>query len=117
MLPVEGGRWLVTLLGGGRDYPPADDEGFLEFARSLASPVMFDAIKDAEPLTPVRSHRATKNRRRHYERLRRQPPPARPPPTQPVRASEQKRKRLPTERQGHGLKTYCLQAVPLSLCG
>lgn len=73
MLPVEGGRWLVTLLGGGRDYPPADDEGFLEFARSLASPVIFDAIKDAEPLTPVRSHRATENRRRHYERLRRQP--------------------------------------------
>ena len=73
MLPVEGGRWLVTLLGGGRDYPPTDEEGFLEFARGLASPVMYDAIKGAEPLTPVRSHRATENRRRHYERLRRQP--------------------------------------------
>lgn len=73
MLPVEGGRWLVTLLGGGRDYPPTDDEGFLEFARGLASPVIYDAIKEAEPLTPVRSHRATENRRRHYERLHRQP--------------------------------------------
>ena len=73
MLPVEGGRWLLTLIGGGRDYPPADDEGFLEFARSLASPVIYDAIKSAEPLTPVRSHRATENRRRHYERLSRQP--------------------------------------------
>ena len=73
MLPVEGGRWLVTLIGGGRDYPPADDEGFLEFARSLKSPVIHDAIKGAEPLTPVRCHRATGNRRRHYERLKRQP--------------------------------------------
>ena len=73
MLPVEGGRWLVTLIGGGRDYPPADDEGFLEFARSLTSPVIYDAIKGAEPLTPVRTHRATENRRRHYERLKRQP--------------------------------------------
>ena len=73
MLPVEGGRWLVTLLGGGRDYPPSDDEGFLEFARSLASPVIYDAIKGAEALTPIRSHRATENRRRHYERLNRQP--------------------------------------------
>jgi 2-polyprenyl-6-methoxyphenol hydroxylase-like FAD-dependent oxidoreductase len=73
MLPVEGGRWLVTLLGGGRHYPPADEEGFLEFARSLPSPIIYDAIKGAEPLTPIRSHRATENRRRHYERLRRQP--------------------------------------------
>src|SRR5215207_5783483 len=73
MLPVEGRRWLVTLLGGGRDYPPVDEEGFLEFARSLPSPVIYDAIKGAEPLTPVRGHRATENRRRHYERLRRQP--------------------------------------------
>lgn len=73
MLPVEGGRWLLTLIGGGRDYPPADEEGFLEFARSLASPVIYDAVKSAEPLTPVRCYRATENRRRHYERLRRQP--------------------------------------------
>ncbi len=73
MLPVEGGRWLVTLLGGGRDYPPTDEEGFLDFARGLSSPVIYDAIKSAEPLTTVRSHRATENRRRHYERLRRQP--------------------------------------------
>ncbi|HWS85365.1 MAG TPA: hypothetical protein VN282_00100 [Pyrinomonadaceae bacterium] len=73
MLPVEGGRWLVTLIGGDRDYPPADEEGFLEFARSLASPVIYDAIRRAEPLTPVRGHRATENRRRHYERLSRQP--------------------------------------------
>lgn len=73
MLPVEGGRWLLTLIGGGRDYPPADDAGFLEFARSLPSPVIYDAVKSAEPLTPVRSHRANENRRRHYERLERQP--------------------------------------------
>ncbi|HEX7318115.1 MAG TPA: hypothetical protein VF297_29700 [Pyrinomonadaceae bacterium] len=73
MLPVEGGRWLATLIGGDRDYPPTDDEGFMEFARSLPSPVIHDAIKSAEPLTPVRGHRATENRRRHYERLQRQP--------------------------------------------
>ncbi len=73
MLPVEGGRWLVTLLGGDRDYPPTGDAEFLAFARGLPSPVIYDAIKGAKPLTPVRSHRATENRRRHYERLRRQP--------------------------------------------
>ena len=28
MMPIEGNRWIVTLLGGGRDYPPTDDAGF-----------------------------------------------------------------------------------------
>ncbi|MDQ3257596.1 MAG: FAD-dependent monooxygenase, partial [Acidobacteriota bacterium] len=73
LFPVEGGRWLVTLSGGGRDYPPTDEAGFVEFARSLASPMLYDAIKDAAPLSPIHSYRATENRLRHYERLSRWP--------------------------------------------
>src|SRR5262249_42064637 len=30
--PVEGGRWLVSLVGGDGDYPPTDEAGFLAFA-------------------------------------------------------------------------------------
>jgi 2-polyprenyl-6-methoxyphenol hydroxylase-like FAD-dependent oxidoreductase len=70
LFPVEGNRWLVTLQGGDRDYPPSDDTGFLEFARSLRSPMLYEAIADAEPFTPISSYRATENRLRHYERLR-----------------------------------------------
>jgi 2-polyprenyl-6-methoxyphenol hydroxylase-like FAD-dependent oxidoreductase len=70
LFPVEGDRWLVTLQGGDRDYPPVDDSGFLEFARSLRSPLLYEAIKDAKPITPISSYRATENRLRHYERLR-----------------------------------------------
>ena len=73
LFPVEGDRWLVTLSGGGRDYPPTDEAGFVEFARSLASPLLYDAIKDAAPLSPIHSYRATENRLRHYERLSRWP--------------------------------------------
>jgi 2-polyprenyl-6-methoxyphenol hydroxylase-like FAD-dependent oxidoreductase len=69
LFPVERGRWLVTLQGGDRDYPPIDDAGFLEFARSLRSPMLYEAIKNAHPLTPVSSYRATENRLWHYERL------------------------------------------------
>jgi 2-polyprenyl-6-methoxyphenol hydroxylase-like FAD-dependent oxidoreductase len=50
--PVEGGRWLVSLVGGDGDYPPTDDAGFLAFARSLRSPELYEAIARAEPLTP-----------------------------------------------------------------
>jgi 2-polyprenyl-6-methoxyphenol hydroxylase-like FAD-dependent oxidoreductase len=70
LFPVEGNRWLVTLQGGDGDYPPADETGFLEFARTLRSPLLFEAIKYAEPLTPISSYRATQNRLQHYERLK-----------------------------------------------
>jgi 2-polyprenyl-6-methoxyphenol hydroxylase-like FAD-dependent oxidoreductase len=71
--PVEGGRWLVSLIGGDGDYPPTDEAGFLAFARSLRSPALYKAIAGAEPLTPIAGQRATENRLRHYERLGRFP--------------------------------------------
>ena len=71
--PVEGGRWLVTLAGAAKDYPPTDDAGFLDFARSLPAPEVYAALKDAEPLTPISGYRRTENRLRHYERLTRFP--------------------------------------------
>ncbi|MCC3510695.1 MAG: 2-polyprenyl-6-methoxyphenol hydroxylase-like oxidoreductase [Microcoleus sp. PH2017_17_BER_D_A] len=69
IFPIEGNRWLVTLGGGDRDYPPADAAGFVEFARSLPTPMIYDAIKDAKAIAPVYSYRGTENRLRHYERL------------------------------------------------
>jgi len=73
ILPVEGDRWFVTLTGGGRDYPPADEADFLAFARTLRAPTLYEAILGAEPLSPVYSYRRTENRLRHYERLPRWP--------------------------------------------
>jgi 2-polyprenyl-6-methoxyphenol hydroxylase-like FAD-dependent oxidoreductase len=73
LLPQEGNRWIVTLLGVGGDYPPTDEEGFLEFAAGLRSPLLYEAIRDAEPLTPISSYRRTANHRRHYERMSRWP--------------------------------------------
>lgn len=65
--PIEGDRWLLSLYGFGRDYPPTDEVGFLEFARTLRSPILYEAVKDAKPLSPVYSYRRTENRLRHYE--------------------------------------------------
>jgi 2-polyprenyl-6-methoxyphenol hydroxylase-like FAD-dependent oxidoreductase len=69
VVPVEGGRWLVSLVGGDGDYPPTDEAGFLGFARSLRSPALYEAITGAEPLSPIAGQRATENRLRHYDRL------------------------------------------------
>jgi 2-polyprenyl-6-methoxyphenol hydroxylase-like FAD-dependent oxidoreductase len=73
LVPIEGGRWMVALVGAGRDYPPTDDRGFLDFARGLRSPLLYETIRDARPVSPIYGFRNTDNRRRHFERLRRWP--------------------------------------------
>ena len=73
IFPIEGGYWMVTLGGWLRDYPPDDDAGFLNYARCLAQPDLYEAIKEAEPVSPIAVYRYTANRWRHYERLSRLP--------------------------------------------
>jgi len=68
--PVEDGRWIVTLGGIEGHYPPTDEQGFVDFLGRLRSPLIADAVKLAEPLTPVYGHRAMANRFRHFERWR-----------------------------------------------
>jgi 2-polyprenyl-6-methoxyphenol hydroxylase-like FAD-dependent oxidoreductase len=67
---VEGNRWLVTLGGLHGVHPPSNEEGYLEFARGLAVPDVYQAIADAEPLTSITTHHFHTNTRRHYDRLR-----------------------------------------------
>ena len=43
LYPLEKNRWIVTLWGGDGDYPPTTEFGFLEFARSLPSPLLYRA--------------------------------------------------------------------------
>ena len=73
ILPIEGNRWLVTLAGYLGDHAPADEPGFLEWARSLPTPDVYNAIKDAEPLGPIMVHRYPFSRRRYFEKLARLP--------------------------------------------
>ncbi|MGF1470675.1 MAG: FAD-dependent oxidoreductase [Rubrobacteraceae bacterium] len=71
---VEGGLWTAVMIGIGEEHqPPTDPDRFLDFARSLPSPVIADAIEHAEPVSPVYGYRRTANRRRHYEKLRKLP--------------------------------------------
>jgi 2-polyprenyl-6-methoxyphenol hydroxylase-like FAD-dependent oxidoreductase len=64
---------ILSLTGILGDHPPTDPQGFLEFARTLPVPDVYQAIRDAEPLdTPV-SFGFPASTRRRYERLRRFP--------------------------------------------
>ena len=69
LAPVEGGTWLCTQAGFLGDIPPTDDAGFLEFARTLPQPHIYELLRRAEPLTPVVAHKFPADMRRHYERL------------------------------------------------
>src|ERR1700683_1882709 len=73
ILAQEEDRWIVTLGGYLGDHAPADDSGFIEFARSLQKPEIFDVIKDAEPLSSPTPYQFTATLRRHYEELSRFP--------------------------------------------
>jgi len=70
---VEDGRWVVSLNGYFGDHPPLDEQAFLEFARSLPSPEVYDAIKDAKALTAPTMHKIPSSRWWHYEKLARFP--------------------------------------------
>lgn len=67
------GEWVVTLAGALGDYPPNDREGFLEFARSLPDPCVYDLVRNAETTSEVVQARYPANLRRHYEGLKQFP--------------------------------------------
>ncbi|OEJ36241.1 FAD-dependent monooxygenase [Streptomyces agglomeratus] len=69
LLPNEGNRWIVALIGTRGGHPPTDEAGFVEFARSLRDPVVADLMAAATPTGPIRSYRGLPNWRRRYEKL------------------------------------------------
>ncbi|MFF1558747.1 NAD(P)/FAD-dependent oxidoreductase [Streptomyces sp. NPDC058279] len=70
ILPIEGDRWHVSLMGAPGGQPTRAAEDFEPFARTLRHPVMADLLQHAEPLSDVSVTHSTANRRRYYERLR-----------------------------------------------
>ncbi|MGH2509250.1 MAG: NAD(P)/FAD-dependent oxidoreductase, partial [Ktedonobacteraceae bacterium] len=67
---IEGGLWNLSLAGYLADYPPEDIEGFLEFAKQLDRPDVYDAVKNATLVSEIRSYRAPTSLRRRYEKLK-----------------------------------------------
>ncbi|PTL82313.1 hypothetical protein DAT35_19880 [Vitiosangium sp. GDMCC 1.1324] len=70
---VEGGRWIVSLNGYFGDHAPTDEAGFLEFARKLPTPYLYEYIRNAKPLTAPVTHKIPSSRWLHYERMERFP--------------------------------------------
>jgi 2-polyprenyl-6-methoxyphenol hydroxylase-like FAD-dependent oxidoreductase len=73
LLPVEGDRWLATIVGTMNEHPPDDHEGWLEFARGLPADDIYRALREAEPLSEPMAYKFPANFRVHYERMVRFP--------------------------------------------
>lgn len=69
LVPIEDGRWLVTLSGTRGGQPTALTDEFESFARDIRHPVVGELIARAEPLTDVVVTRSTINRRRFFEKV------------------------------------------------
>jgi 2-polyprenyl-6-methoxyphenol hydroxylase-like FAD-dependent oxidoreductase len=70
---IEGDRWLVLLGGWLGAGPQPDEASFLEFARQLPQPHIYEALRNAEPLGPPQRAVFSQSQWRHYERLERVP--------------------------------------------
>ncbi len=73
VLAVEGDRWLVTLVGLLGERPPADLDGFVEYARTLWARDLHELVAAAEPLGEASTGGFPSYVRRRYDRLRRFP--------------------------------------------
>ncbi|MEU3794557.1 pyridine nucleotide-disulfide oxidoreductase [Streptomyces fructofermentans] len=68
IVPIEDGRWMVSLAGTRGGEPPADPDGFLRYTLDLPHGIVGRLIANAEPLTDVFVSRSTSNSRRYLEK-------------------------------------------------
>lgn len=69
MFPVEDGKFIVTLIGYSRHYPPSDEDAFERALHDLRSPVLARTVALSRPLSPVYSYRGLVNRLRRFHDL------------------------------------------------
>jgi 2-polyprenyl-6-methoxyphenol hydroxylase-like FAD-dependent oxidoreductase len=67
--PIEGDRWIVSLGGRHDDAPGAGLDGFMAFARTLRTPTIYDAVRNARPDGEAVRFGFRDNVLRHFERL------------------------------------------------
>jgi 2-polyprenyl-6-methoxyphenol hydroxylase-like FAD-dependent oxidoreductase len=67
--PIEENRWIVSLGERHGDAPPGDVDGFMAFARTLRTPTIYNAVKNARLDGEIARYGFRDNVLRHFERL------------------------------------------------
>jgi 2-polyprenyl-6-methoxyphenol hydroxylase-like FAD-dependent oxidoreductase len=69
ILPAENQWHQVVLIGRGNDIPPIDGDEFLSYARTLPTLSVYNAIKNAKPLTGISPISFAESRWRHFAQV------------------------------------------------
>ena len=73
ILPIENGRWLVSLGRRPSGEMPSDIESFVAFTRTLRTLTAWEALRTAKPMTDVARFGFPASVRRHFHELERWP--------------------------------------------
>jgi 2-polyprenyl-6-methoxyphenol hydroxylase-like FAD-dependent oxidoreductase len=53
IVPIEGGRWSVSLCANHGEFMPDDLDGFMAFSKSFRMPTIYNAIRSARPISDI----------------------------------------------------------------
>ncbi|WP_372654621.1 phosphatidylglycerol lysyltransferase domain-containing protein [Halobacteriovorax sp.] len=67
---IEGNKWLLALIGSNKEYPSADPDEFLEFARKLTHPHIYNIIKKSKPISDISLYRGPVNEWRQFSKMK-----------------------------------------------
>jgi 2-polyprenyl-6-methoxyphenol hydroxylase-like FAD-dependent oxidoreductase len=73
IMPIEGGRWFVTISQHGATERPETWEDFVALSRQLNTPKIYNAIRNLSPLDGLRHFVFDESRWRHFEQLQKLP--------------------------------------------
>jgi 2-polyprenyl-6-methoxyphenol hydroxylase-like FAD-dependent oxidoreductase len=69
MLPVEHGRWMMSVAGRCGDHPPGEWDALLGYLRGLNTPTIFNAVGKSVPVSRLARFGFPESIWRHYGRL------------------------------------------------
>ncbi|RMF28625.1 MAG: hypothetical protein D6752_07345 [Candidatus Nitrosothermus koennekii] len=69
LLKIEDQKWMVGALGINKNYPPTDNDGFLNYLKMLEDDSIYKFVKDSKPVSKPYSYREIGSKRYHYEEI------------------------------------------------
>jgi 2-polyprenyl-6-methoxyphenol hydroxylase-like FAD-dependent oxidoreductase len=70
ILPVEGHRWIMSVASIGGDRPPRKWDELLAYLQQLATPTIYNAIRNAKPIAELAQFGFPESVWRHFERMK-----------------------------------------------
>jgi hypothetical protein len=70
---VDQGLWYLAAAGVAKDYPPREDDAFLEYLDGASIPLLGQVARQCEPVGPIGTYRLPGNQLRLWHQMARRP--------------------------------------------